>query len=70
MKEMFMMMIRNSYNKKDINKTEEGIKELEAIKKFIELLPMKYVIEGKISMSDLERLEYLIDTNIKMMESE
>lgn len=58
--EMYMTMIRNAYNKK-------SIKELEAIKEVINLMPMKYFIEEKITLTQAKSLTDLIDTNIEII---
>ena len=60
--EMYMGMIRNAYNKR-------SVKELEAIKEVIHLMPMKYFINEKISLTQAKELTDLINTNIEMIRS-
>ncbi len=61
--EMYMIMIRNGINKK-------SIKDLESIKEVINLMPMKYFIEEKISLTQAKELTDMIEDNIKLMKGE
>lgn len=61
--EMYMTMIRNGINKK-------SIKELESIKEVINLMPMKYFIEEKITLTQAKELTDMIEENIKLIEGE
>lgn len=61
--EMYMTMIRNANNKK-------SIKELESIKEVINLMPMKYFIEEKMSLTEAKELTDMIEENIRIMEGE
>lgn len=61
--EMLLRMIKNSYNDKNI----EG---LETIRKFIEMIPVMYIMRGNLTGSEADELLDLIKTNIEMLEKE
>ena len=59
--EMYLTMIRNAYNK-------GNIEDLKAIKRTIELIPMKYLMDGKLMyIIQATKLTDLIDTNIEIL---
>lgn len=57
---MYKTMIKNAYNKR-------SIEELKVIKEVMDLTPMYYIINNKISLSQLKELVDLIDSNIEMI---
>lgn len=55
--DMYLGMIRNAYNKKNIE-------DLKAIRMVLELTPMGIIKENHISITNINTLEEIIDTNI------
>lgn len=55
--EMFKTMINNAYNKK-------SIEDLKAINRAIELIPMKYIMSGAITIMETNKMQEDIDNKI------
>ena len=60
---MFIIMIRNAYNSKNIE-------DLLAIKKVIDLIPVKYIMDNNLTITQADYLKELIDVNIIIIKEE